>query len=389
MAVAAQPKVPPAEQDLGGFEGLEAPEFQRRPAPIPLGGKLPRITALALLAPLAVVASLLHLPLAAFPLALLGLVGGAFLLGEAAEEVAGRLGEGLGALVLATLSNLVTLTIVGATLLEGLYDVVRAALAGAILSNLLVALGGAMVLGGWKREKQTFGREAAAVNATLLMVAAFGLLTPGIADLLFAGQVQNVGERLTIPIALVLAGVYIAGLLFSTRTHRHLFNPARAAERHVPHPFIQRHALPVLVGSVVLVAALAETLAENVVPVGERIGLSGIFLGIVVIGLVANSVEIAAAWQFARRDRMNVTIQIATGSAIQVMLFVVPVLVLASLALDTGLLSLEFPMAMVAAIGMAIVLVNIVASDGESTWYEGVLLLALYAILASVFLLHP
>ncbi|HEV8358908.1 MAG TPA: calcium/proton exchanger [Candidatus Thermoplasmatota archaeon] len=365
--------------------------FSIRPHRAPAHGPLPRLAYLALLAPVAFAASAAHAPAVAFPLGAMALVGAAFLLGEAAEVVALRLGEGLGSLVTASLSNLVTLTIVGAALVEGLYGVVHAAIIGAILGNVLFALGGAMLLGGVGREKQSFGREAAAVNATLLMMASFALLMPAIVGRLAADRDPLVTEKLTIPISLVLLGTYFIGLLFSTRTHKHLFNPAAAdeEERHRAHPAIVKHPLPVLAGTVLLVGAMAETVAENLQPVGAASGIPSLFLGIVVIGIITNSVEIATAWRMARKDHMNVAIQVATGSGIQVMLFVTPILVFLSLLLPTGLLSLEFPMAMVVAVGMAAVLVNIVASDGESTWYEGVLLLALYAIVASVFLVLP
>jgi Ca2+:H+ antiporter len=351
--------------------------------------RVPRLGALAILAPLAWAAGHAGIPALAFPLSILALIAGAFLLGEAAEVVASRVGDGLGSLVTATLSNLVTLTIVGAALLNGLYEVVQASVVGAILGNILFALGGAMLVGGWGRERQTFGKEAAATNATLLLVSAFALMIPAVVGRLVGDADPQISEKLTIPVVIILFMTYVIGLLFSVKTHRHLFNPESTGEHRLGPVFFERMPLIALSGSVLLVAVMAETLANSIAPVGESMGLSPFFLGIVVIGVITNSVEIAAAWRFARQDRMNVTIQIATGSGIQVMLFVVPVLVLVSTLLPTGILSLEFAMSMVLAVGFAAMLVNVVASDGESTWYEGVLLLALFAIIGIVFYFHP
>jgi Ca2+:H+ antiporter len=349
---------------------------------------LPRLAALLALAPLAIGAEMAHQPLLAFPLSVLALAGGAFLLGEAAEVVATRLGEAVGALLTATLSNTVTLAILGAALVEGLYDVVHASIVGAILGNILFALGAAMLAGGLGRAKQSFGREAAAVNSTLLLVASFAFLVPALVGKLVGDRDPAIALKLTVPIAVILLATYVVGLLFSTRTHRHLYDATPGGGTHKAHPLMERYPVPILVASVAVVALLAEVLANSLGPVGDRAGIPPLFLGIVVIGLVANSVEIATALRMARRDRMNVALQVATGSGIQVMLFVTPLLVFASLALGRPL-SMEFPMVMALLVGMASVLVNVVASDGESTWYEGVLLLALYAIVGLVFLVLP
>ncbi|MCA1813519.1 MAG: calcium/proton exchanger [Halobacteriales archaeon] len=349
---------------------------------------LPKLSYLALLAPLSFAAHALGYATAAFPLAVLGLVGGAFLLGEASEVLGSRIGQGLGSLVTATLSNLVTILVVGAALFAGLYDVVAASVTGVILGTLLFALGGAMFLGGLGREKQTFNREAAGVNTTLLMVASFALLIPALAQALLGARAPDIGARITLPLAVLLIVVYLAGLMFSTRTHKHLFNPPTAAEHGTVSTFASRYPLPLLVGSVALVAMAAETFASSLEPVSAGIGLSGPFIGIFVVGVITDAVEISASWRAARRDRMHAALHVSTGSAIQAALFVAPILVFLSL-LTPRMLSLQFEMTEVVAILMSAVLVNVVASDGESTWYEGVLLLSLYAILGLVFFFSP
>lgn len=356
--------------------------------PAPGRVKLPRLAWLAVLAPLALAAQLAGAPHAAFPLAVLGLVGGSFLLGEASEVVGSRLGQGVGSLVTATLSNLVTILVVGAALFEGLYDVVQASITGAIVGTILFALGGAMFLGGLGREKQTFNREAAAVNTTLLMVASFALLIPALTQNLVGDRRPDIAARITLPLAVILVTVYLAGLLFSTRTHKHLFNPPTAEAHERTPSIVARFPIAVLVGSVGLVAMAAQSFAVSITPVSETLGLNALFVGIVVVGVVTDAVEISASWRAARRDRMHTALQVTTSSAIQAALFVAPVLVFLSL-LTPRLLTLQFQMVEVVAILMSAVLVNVVSADGESTWYEGVLLLTLYAILALVFFVSP
>lgn len=347
-------------------------------------GPAPRLWFLVLAAPLAWAAHAADLPTLAFPLAAVALVGAAFVLGEAAEVLASRVGEGVGSLLTATFSNIVTLTVLGAALLKGLYDLVLAGLIGALLGNILLALGGAMLAGGWGRDRQSFGRAAAASNATLLIAATFALVLPTLVGRIVDGDRPGAALDLTLPVCLILLATYVLGLYFSVKTHRHLFDAATVAYTRA-HPFLIEHPLPVLAASVAAVGAMAQVAASSIEPVGERLGLSPAFMGIIVVGAIANSVEVSAAWKFARRDRMNLTLQIATGSGIQVVLFVTPLLVLLSQVLPGGPLALDFPLVMVVVAVMAVLLVNIVSADGESTWYEGVLLLALHLVVAVVF----
>jgi Ca2+:H+ antiporter len=352
---------------------------------------LPSAAWLSILAPVAIVAHGLGHEGIAFIAALLTLAGGAFVLGEAAEVVARRIGEGLGSLLIATMSNMVTLVLVGAALLQGFYGIVRAAIVGAILGNLLLALGGAMMLGGLGRERQRFSMEAAGSNTSLLVLASFAVIIPTIVGGLSGQAGADRAASLSLPIAVVLLGAYFLGLVFSVRTHRHLFNfkPTGYSPVHEAPPWIERMPVILLVAGVALVAWMAVIVAEGIEPVALANGVPPNFLGIIVLGAVANSVEIVSAWRSAHRDRMNVAFQLVTGSGIQVMLFVLPVLVLVSAVLPSGVLSLTFPLTMAAAIGMATFLVHLVASDGESNWYEGALLLILYGILGVVFYVIP
>lgn len=360
-------------------------------APPPPRARLPSVAWLSALAPVSILAHETGHEGIAFVAALLTLAGGAFVLGEAAEVVARRIGEGLGALLVATMSNMVTLVLVGAALLQGFYHIVRAAIVGAILGNLLLALGGAMALGGLGRERQRFSQMAAGSNTSLLVLASFAVIIPTIVGGLSGQAGADRAASLSLPIAVVLLGAYLLGLVFSVRTHRHLFNikPTGHSLLHEAPPWIERMPGTLLVAGVGLVAWMSVIVAEGIEPVALANGVPANFLGIIVLGAVANSVEIVSAWRSAHRDRMNVAFQLVTGSGIQVMLFVLPVLVLVSWMLPYGVLSLTFPLTMAAAIGMATFLVHLVASDGESNWYEGSLLLVLYGILGVVFFVIP
>ncbi|MCA1813689.1 MAG: calcium/proton exchanger [Halobacteriales archaeon] len=360
------------------------------PAASAVRASFPRAALLMLLAPVAWWAELAGMPLVAFPASVLALVGGALVLGEAAEVVAHKAGQGIGALLTATLSNLIDLAILGAALSAGLYEVVQAGIAGAIIGNVLFALGGAMFLGGLRRSKQVFPREAATTNTTLLLLASFAIVAPTLAAAVVGAKSPDVGQRLTLPIAIVLFITYVGAMVFSLRTHRDLFNPDTpdGEAALAVHPLFDRHPYVVLVVSVAFVAWMAEVLAGNIEPVGHGLGLSPLFLGIVVIGVVTNAVEIATCWRMALRDRIHVALQAAVGGSIQVVLFVVPVLVFVSQFLAHGGLSLDLPLDMTVSILMTAILINVVASDGESTWYEGAMMLALWAIIAMVFYVH-
>ena len=353
-------------------------------------GAFPRASLLMLLAPVAWVAGQSGASLVAFPASVLALVGGALVLGEAAEVVAQRAGQGVGALLTATLSNLIDLAILGAALSAGLYDVVQAGITGAIVGNVLFALGGAMFLGGLRRPKQLFPREAANTNTTLLLLASFAIVAPTVAAAVVGARNPGVGARLTMPIAVVLFITYVGAMVFSLRTHRDLFNPEGHEEDDglAVHPAIARHPYALLGASVAFVAWMAEVLAGNIEPVGAQLSLSPLFLGIVVIGVVTNAVEITICWRMAMRDRLHVAIQAAVGGSIQVVLFVVPVLVFVSQFFTHGPFSLELPLDMTASILMTAILINVIAADGESTWYEGAMMLALWTIIAMVFYVH-
>jgi Ca2+:H+ antiporter len=310
------------------------------------------------------------------------------MLGTATEELALRVGSGVGGLLNATFGNAVELIIAFFALQEGLYEVVRASIIGSILGNVLFVLGLSIFLGGLGRDKQTFNRTAASVVASqftlatgaLLIPAAFAITSPpGTID-------TSLREALSIGVSLVLLVSYAAQLVFFLRTHKHLYNEEEEAEMH-GRAWSIRHSVLVLIGSTVLVAFMSDLLVEGVKHLQE-IGLSQIFVGVVLVALIGNAAEHLTAVTVAIKNKMDLAVNIAMGSTLQVALFVAPVLVLVGFLIGRPL-DLFFNLFELAALGITMLIANAITHDGESNWFEGVQLLAAYAILAVAFFFHP
>jgi Ca2+:H+ antiporter len=314
-------------------------------------------------------------------------------MGRATEQLAERVGEGLGSLLNATLGNAAELIIGLAALRHGLVAIVKASLIGSILGNLLLVLGAAVLAGGMHRDAQRFNVTAARAQSSMLTLAAIALLAPA-AFQATGGRGAGSGG-LSLAISLVLIATYACGLLFSLRTHRRLFLGAvcRASEI-APRPaaFVPwswRRSLGVLAGAAVLTAAVSEALVGVVEPAARQLGMSDLFVGVVVLAIVGNAAEHASAVQVARRDRMDLALGIALGSSVQVALLVAPLLVLLSHVVGPRPMDLVFSGAEVLAVAGAVVIAGQVAGDGESNWLEGAQLLAVYAVLAALFFYLP
>jgi Ca2+:H+ antiporter len=361
--------------------------------------RIPPLQYLLVFVPLAVLAENRHaagvVVFAASALAIVPLAG---LLGEATEELADRLGAGPGALLNATFGNAAELIIAIAALRRGLQDVVKASLTGSILGNALLVLGLAILAGGIGRERQTFDRAAAASSATLLALAAIGFVVPAIFP--WAARLGAAHEHmspahalaqqpdLSLAIAIVLFLAYLASLAFSLGTHRRHF--AGAGPEHVAPP---RHPVwrPVLVliAATAAVAWMSELLVSGVDAASHALGLTRLFVGVIVVAIVGNAAEHSAAVRLAIQDRMDVALHIAVGSSLQIALFVAPVLVFVSPAIGSRPMDLRFTPFEVVAVSMAVAVVNLVAQDGESNWIEGVLLVAVYLVLGIAFYFLP
>jgi Ca2+:H+ antiporter len=321
------------------------------------------------------------------------------LMGEATEHLAERFGPGIGGLLNATFGNAAELIIALMVLWHGprLYPLVKASLTGSIIGNLLLVLGLATLVGGLRHPRQVFNRTAASMGTTLLALACVGLLVPTLFFYLYtagphptAGEARNV-ENLSEEIAVVLAAAYGLGLLFSLRTHKHLFTGAEeagpTATTGTPgHRWGVGRSLLVLAGATAGVAVLSEWLVGAVEKAAEALGMTPVFVGVIVVAVVGNAAEHSTAVWMAWKNRMGLAVQIAVGSSMQVALFVAPVLVFASMLMGhEHALDLHFTPMEVAATLTAVAVTALVSHDGESNWLEGALLLAVYVIFALAF----
>jgi len=347
---------------------------------------------------LAPLASMQHWgALAVFTFSALAIIPLAGRMGEATEQLASRLGAGVGGLLNATFGNAAELIIALVALQRGLYDVVKASLTGSIIGNILLVLGVSMLAGGLRREKQKFDRSAAAASSTLLALAALALLVPAVFHLVAEGAVAHhtltpdrevlTEHALSLEIAVVLFVSYLLSLLFSLRTHKHLY--AGAATEHEHKPIQVGRAIVTLVVATALVAWMSELLVGAVEETSRVLGLSEVFVGVIVVAVVGNAAEHSTAVMVAMKNHMDLALNIAIGSSIQIALFVAPVLVFASHFVPHGPMDLRFTAFEVLAVMAAVGVVNLVAQDGESNWLEGALLLAVYVVLGLAFFFLP
>src|SRR3954464_212279 len=331
----------------------------------------------------------------------LGVIPTAALMGRATEELAARAGPGIGGPLNVTFGNAPELIIALFALNAGLHEVVKASLLGSILGNTLLVLGAAAFGGGRGRDPQRFARTAAATQTTMLMLAVAALVMPAIFVIDKGEGLPSPGaeivdynstvEILSLAVAVVLILSYVAGLWFSLKTHRDLFNPGHEAgggdeaEAHHEEPWTVRKAMIALGIAGLAVGLMSEILVDSITETAEKIALSEFFIGAVVVAIVGNAAEHWVAVLVAAKDKMDLAVNIAIGSSAQIALFVAPVLVLASYVIG------PFPMPLVlngfelGAIFLAAIIANQVTSEGESTWYEGVQLLAVYTVLAITF----
>ena len=349
---------------------------------------------LAVFIPAAVVLEVVHAsaPLV-FAAAALGVVPTAALMGEATEHLAARSGPGIGGFLNVTFGNAPELIIAFFALLAGLQGVVKASLIGSIVGNILLVLGASMFVGGLGRNKQTFSRTAANAQAAMLLLALAALVLPAVFELIHGGELPGVGEervdfggeteRLSFGVALVLLLTYAAGLFFSLRSHRSVFNPY--PEEEASHGWSIRRSVVLLAVAGVLVGVMSEVLVGSITETAKRIGLSEFFIGVFVVAIVGNAAEHWVAVLVAAKDKMDLAVNIAIGSSAQIALFVAPILVLLSFLVGPNPLALVFNGYELGGVLFAVLIANFVTQEGESNWFEGLQLLALYAMLGLVF----
>jgi Ca2+:H+ antiporter len=345
------------------------------------------------LIPIAVVLELVHANhVAIFTTSALAVIPPAALMGRATEELAARSGPGIGGLLNVTFGNFPELIIAFFALLQGLQEVVKASIIGSIVGNILLVLGAAMLVGGWTRKEQRFQPEAVGAQSAMLLLAVAALVMPAVFQLVDGGSLPRPGaedirlgstvEHLSLAVAAVLMFSYVAGLFFSLRTHRDVFNPDHQPEGE---PWTMRHSVIALAIAGVIVGVMSEILVGSIADAAKSIGLSEFFIGAIVVAIVGNVAEHWVAVWVAHRNQMDLAVNIAIGSATQIALFVAPLLVLLSFLFGDHPMALVFNGFELAAVILAVLIANRVTIEGRSNWFEGVQLLSVWVIVAIAF----
>jgi Ca2+:H+ antiporter len=335
---------------------------------------------LLLAVPASFVASWLHAPaLLIFVLACVAVLPLAGAMGDATEHLAAHTGPAMGGLLNATFGNAAELIIAVVALQAGLVDLVKASITGSILGNLLLILGLSIVAGGTKRATLTFNRTAASMSAGMLTLAVAGLVFPALFHSIHPVGSEAAELRISEGVGIILFLTYAASLFFSMKTHKRLFGGDPHPLDSEPWPI--RTALTVLAVATVGVAFESEILVHAVEEVTTTLGWSETFLGLIIIPIIGNAAEHSTAVIVARKGQTDLALQIALGSSTQVALLVAPVLVFIGVALGQPM-NLAFSAFEVAAVGLATLVVSISVQDGESNWFEGVQLLAVFLMIA-------
>jgi Ca2+:H+ antiporter len=327
-------------------------------------------------------------PVLIFLTSALAIIPLAGMMGEATEQLSERAGPGVGGLLNATFGNAAELIIAIIALKGGLYEVVKASLTGSIIGNVLLVLGLSILAGGVKFERQQFNVTAAVMGATLMTLSAIGLVIPDVYHLLAGAQARIHEQDMSLLIAIVLIVTYGLNLLFSLKTHKHLYAGDGKTES-TGHPMVSvPRALILLCVATAGVAFMSEFLVGTVQETAKTLGMSNVFVGVIVVAIIGNAAEHSTAVLVAMKNKMDLALNIAIGSSIQIALFVAPVLVFLSYFLGKPM-DLLFTNMEVIAVGISVWILTLVCNDGESNWMEGVQLLAVYLILGIAFYFLP
>jgi Ca2+:H+ antiporter len=327
--------------------------------------------------------------LAIFGAACLAVLPLAGWLGRATEHLAMKTGEGAGGLLNATFGNAAELIIALSAMRQGLFDVVKASLTGSIIGNILLVGGLAFLAGGWKYSRQTFNAVGIRSLATMLTLAAIALGVPAAFHYLGGNSAPRYEGDLSLEIAVVLMATYFLSLFFSLRTHEHLFQGSGDPGEAGAHSWSLTRSVATLLVATALVAWMSEILVGSVEKAAETLGMTSIFVGVIVVAVIGNAAEHSTAILMALKNRMDLALGIAIGSSIQIALFVAPLLVLVSYWVAPRPMDLVFTPAEVLAMGLSVLICEQIASDGECNWFEGVQLLAVYIILGIMFFFLP
>jgi len=333
---------------------------------------------------------LLHPPPAyiflASAIAIIPLAG---LMGKATEQIAERIGAGPGGLLNATFGNAAELIIALIALRAGLHDIVKASITGSIIGNILLVFGLSAIAGGVRQPLQRFNKTAASLGSTMLVLSSIALVVPAIFHQVAAGRAGTAERELSLEISVVLILTYAFGLLFSLKTHRHLYTGETARESGHKKPVRLVNSALVLFAATALVAWMSEFLIGAAEAAAHSMGMSKIFVGVILVAVIGNAAEHSTAVLMAMKNKMDLAINVAVGSSIQIALFVAPVLVFMSYFVGPSPMDLQFTTFEVMAVVISVGIMALVSQDGESNWMEGVQLLAVYIILGIAFYFLP
>lgn len=317
-----------------------------------------------------------------FILAALSIIPLAGLMGEGTEEISFYTGPKIGGFLNGTFGNATELIISFFALKQGLFEVVKSSIAGSVIGNVLLVLGASMLAGGIKYKSQTFNKKVVEVSSSMLLFAVVGLCIPALFTHTVDPSLLNTRyEGLSIFVAVIMFVIYILSLVFSFFTHKHIY-ASHEEEKGTPKWSLKKSIL-VLVVSTIIIAIESEFLVSGIEPITKTLGLSEFFVGIILIPIIGNAAEHSTAIVMAMKNKMDVAIEIAIGSSLQIILFVTPVLIFLSLLFTP--MSIEFNEFELIALIVAVLIANRVSNDGESNWLEGVQLLAVYAIIGASF----
>jgi len=324
-------------------------------------------------------------------IASLAIVPLAKIMGEASEHIAHHTGPTIGGLVSATFGNACELIIALIALNAGLIEVVKASITGSIIANLLLVLGASMFAGGLKKEEQSFNKTVSSTAVTMLTIAAFALILPAALHHTGGPDSQILDSKMALAISIVLMLLYFANLLFSLKTHKHLLQPAAVSvedtkedAEEMTASWSLKKSVSVLLGVNLLIVFLCEELVGSVEHAAQSLGMTPVFVGVILLAIVGNAAENSTAVMMARKNNMDLSLNIVLGSSTQIAMFVAPVVVIAGFIMHQPM-DLVFSQAEILAVMASVMVVTRVVQDGKSNWLEGVMLLGLYAIIGVVF----
>ena len=341
--------------------------------------------------PIAVFLEFLHIGyVILFVVTAIALIPLAKLIGDATEHLATHYGSTLGSLINVTFGNAAEIIIAIVAINAGLLELVKASITGAILGNIMLIFGLSMIAGGFRHKEQLFNKENAGLQVSLIFLALIGLAIPTIlsSTMIEGTDVENQSkiQILSDSVAILLLFVYVVGIIFTFFTHKHLFvlphsDSGGEHNEHDHKHWSKKKSFLMLGVSMVGVIVVSEILVGSVEETGREFGFGEMFVGAIIVGIVGNAAEHSSAIVLARKGKMDLSIGIAAGSGTQIALFVVPILVLVGIVLGQPF-TLEFTLYELVTLFLAAIIMNLIAFDGKSNWFEGIMLTSVYIIIA-------